>query len=116
MIVVVGAGVVGLTCALRLREAGHAVRVVAREPPLFTTSAVAGAVWFPYLAAPRERVEGWAASTYRTLASLAAGEPESGVVLREILVLGRQPPADPPGGPVVLHFRRLAVTALPAGY
>ncbi|HEV8630520.1 MAG TPA: FAD-dependent oxidoreductase, partial [Thermoanaerobaculia bacterium] len=45
MIVVVGAGVVGLTCAVRLAEAGHAVRVVAREGPLASTSVVAGAVW-----------------------------------------------------------------------
>ncbi|MEQ4521121.1 FAD-dependent oxidoreductase, partial [Nocardioides kribbensis] len=40
-VVVVGAGVVGLTCALRLLQAGHRVDVVARDLPLETTSVVA---------------------------------------------------------------------------
>ena len=43
--VVVGAGVVGLSCAVRLLEAGHRVDVVARDLPLETTSAVAAAIW-----------------------------------------------------------------------
>jgi D-amino-acid oxidase len=42
--VVVGAGVVGLTSAVRLREAGIDANVVARDEPLDTTSAVAAAL------------------------------------------------------------------------
>ena len=57
-VTVVGAGVVGLTCAVRLLEDGHRVDVLARDLPLETTSAVAAAVWYPYLAFPRERVLG----------------------------------------------------------
>ena len=49
---VVGAGVVGLTCAVRLLEAGHQVDVLARDLPLETTSAVAAALWYPYRALP----------------------------------------------------------------
>ena len=46
--VVVGAGVSGLTCAVRLLEAGWAVHVVARERPEETVSLGAGAIWeFP---------------------------------------------------------------------
>jgi D-amino-acid oxidase len=116
VIVVVGAGVVGLTCAVRLAEAGHAVRVVAREGPLDTTSAVAGAVWFPYLVAPRERVEGWAARTYQVLADLAAREPQSGVVMRELLVLGRAALPDPEWRDAVRGSRRAGSGELPAGY
>ncbi len=41
---VIGAGVVGLTSAVVLAEAGLAVRIRAGEPPLRTTSAVAGAI------------------------------------------------------------------------
>ena len=55
-VVVVGAGVVGLSCAVRLLEAGHRVDVVARDLPLETTSAVAAALWYPYRAFPHERV------------------------------------------------------------
>ena len=60
-VVVVGAGVVGLSCAVRLLEAGHRVDVVARDLPLETTSAVAAALWYPYRAFPHERVAGWSA-------------------------------------------------------
>ena len=42
--VVVGAGVVGLTAAVCLREAGVAADVVAREEPQDTTSAVTAAL------------------------------------------------------------------------
>ena len=53
---VVGAGVVGLAVALRLREAGHAVEVVAAQVGEQTTSAVAAAIWYPYLALPQAEV------------------------------------------------------------
>ena len=68
--VVVGAGVVGLTTAVRLREAGIEADVVAREEPQETTSAVAAALWYPYRALPAERVTAWSAQTYSALAGL----------------------------------------------
>ena len=46
-VLVVGAGIIGLTCAVRLREAGARVAVLAADPPAATTSAVAAAVWYP---------------------------------------------------------------------
>ena len=76
--VVVGAGVVGLTTAVRLREAGVDAHVVARDEPLGTTSAVAAALWYPYRALPAERVTAWSAQTYAALAELA-GVAGSGV-------------------------------------
>lgn len=44
---VLGAGVIGLTTAVRLQEAGLSVTIHTRELPLQTTSAVAGALWAP---------------------------------------------------------------------
>ena len=82
-VTVVGAGVVGLSCALRLLEAGHRVDVLARELPLETTSAAAAAIWFPYRAWPRERVLDWSRTSYEEFAAIAAAHPESGVALRE---------------------------------
>jgi D-amino-acid oxidase len=78
---VVGAGVVGLTCALELARAGRRVRVVADRAPEQTTSAVAAAIWFPYAAAPADRVLAWGGATLRRFLELA-GDAATGVVVR----------------------------------
>ena len=78
-VIVVGAGVVGLSCAIRLLEHGHRVDVVARDLPRETTSAVAAAIWYPYRALPQGRVTAWAARSYRVFDELAGSDPESGV-------------------------------------
>jgi len=79
-ITVVGAGVIGLTTALALEEQGHDVRIVAAASGGATTSAVAGAVWFPYRAGPPDKVARWAARTRAWLEELA-GDPATGVDL-----------------------------------
>ena len=71
-ITVVGAGIIGLTTALVLEENGHTVRIVAAASGPMTTSAVAGAVWFPYRAGPPAKVALWAAQTRDWLEQLAA--------------------------------------------
>ena len=88
--VVVGAGVVGLTAALGLLDVGWSVVVVTDRHPTRTTSAVAAAVWFPTLAAPRKHVARWGRDTYRVLLDQSrTGVP--GVVMRESLTLYRKP-------------------------
>lgn len=55
---VLGTGVVGLTTARVLQEAGVAVTLYTRDLPLQTTSAVAGALWAPFsLLAPEHWTE-----------------------------------------------------------
>ncbi|HSN28234.1 MAG TPA: FAD-dependent oxidoreductase [Kofleriaceae bacterium] len=76
---VVGAGVIGLSTALALEEHGHDVRIVADGVGGATTSAVAGAVWFPYKAGPPARVVQWAIRTRQWLDDLAKTTPEAGV-------------------------------------
>jgi D-amino-acid oxidase len=93
-VVVVGAGVVGLSCALRLLEAGHRVDVLARDLPLETTSSVAAALWYPYLALPQDKVAAWGGSTYAEFARLA-GEGAEGVTMRRGTELLLEPTADP---------------------
>jgi D-amino-acid oxidase len=78
-ICVVGAGVIGLTTALELEAAGHTVELVAEHTLEQTTSAVAGAVWFPYQVGPPDRVPTWAARTRARLLSIADEFPEAGV-------------------------------------
>ena len=85
---------VGLSCAVRLLEAGHRVDVLARDLPLETTSAVAAALWYPYRAYPFERVTSWSAVGYRELARLAAVEG-TGVRLLQGTEAHRRPAPDP---------------------
>jgi D-amino-acid oxidase len=112
-VIVVGAGVVGLSCALRLQEAGHRVDVVARDLPLETTSAVAAAIWYPHRAFPYERVTAWSGTTYHELERLAE-EPESGVRMIEGTELHRIRTSDPWWRSAVPALTR--ITAMPPPY
>jgi D-amino-acid oxidase len=93
-VIVVGAGVVGLSCAVRLLETGHHVDVVARDLPLETTSAAAAALWYPYRAYPFERVTAWSGTTYRELERLS-GDEATGVRMVPGTELHRTRQADP---------------------
>ena len=86
--IVVGAGVIGLTTAVRLAEAGRDVAVIARDLPPETTSAVATALWYPYRAEPPDLVLAWALQSFLTYAKDAV-DPESGVQLVDGLELRR---------------------------
>lgn len=111
---VVGAGVVGLTCAVRLLEAGHRVDVVARDLPLETTSAVAAALWYPYRALPQDRVTAWAATSYAVLDAIADTDPESGVRMVEGTEVFTRRQAEPWWRSAVGALDR--ETSLPPGY
>lgn len=114
-VIVVGAGVIGLSCAVRLLEAGHRVDVVGRDLPLETTSSVAAAVWSPY-SQPQEHVVRWSRTAYDAFAALCEDDG-AGVVMRTGTELFRDGPTDlwwrdalPPGaGPD-------RETSLPTGY
>ncbi len=113
-ICVVGAGVIGLTCAVQLLEAGHRVDVVARDLPLETTSAVAAALWYPYRALPQDRVTAWSKTTYSVLDAIADTDPDSGVrMVAGTEVFGSRQ-AEPWWRPAVPSLDR--ETALPPGY
>jgi D-amino-acid oxidase len=93
-VLVLGAGVIGLTTAVVLAEAGHAVRVQTAEPPETTTSAAAGALWGPWLVEPYDRVLPWAAQTLQVLTELA-NVPGTGVRLasgNDVSMVEHEPP------------------------
>jgi D-amino-acid oxidase len=116
-VTVVGAGVIGLVVARVLEEHGHDVQVVASATGDTTTSAVAGAVWFPYRVGPPHRVVGWATRTRAWLESLVAERAAGADVLTgyEITVTSDPPywtaaipveraPAPVIGAPIAWRF------------
>lgn len=66
-VTVIGAGVIGLTCAHALRAAGYPVTVIAADRP--RVSDVAGGLWLPYAAGRSDQVMGWALETLSWLES-----------------------------------------------
>src|SRR4051812_49481933 len=94
-VAVLGAGVSGLTCGVRLLEEGARVTVVAREPPERTTSAVAGAVWFPYRVRPNERTGPWGRAGYERFERLAATDAAA-VPVAGVTALYPEPPGVQP--------------------
>lgn len=81
--IVVGSGVIGLTTAVVLAESGRRVRVWTREPAEGTTSAVAGALWWPYSVEPLELARAWALESLSVYEELAARPDETGVRMVE---------------------------------
>jgi D-amino-acid oxidase len=113
--VVVGCGVIGLTAAICLQEAGLDAGIVAAELPPGTTSGVAAAIWYPYKAYPEDRVLYWGSRTFEVFEELS-GDPESGVLMREGVEIWRQPVPDLWWSGAVPGVRRCKEDELPPGY
>ncbi|MFB7371245.1 NAD(P)/FAD-dependent oxidoreductase [Streptomyces sp. NPDC056222] len=80
-VIVVGGGVIGLTTALTLAERGLRVRVWSRDAVTETTSAVAGALWWPYRIEPEAEAGAWALDSLRVYEKLADDPVRTGVRL-----------------------------------
>ncbi|WP_042380596.1 FAD-dependent oxidoreductase [Streptacidiphilus melanogenes] len=114
-VVVVGAGVIGLTTAAVLAEAGLRVRVDAERLPGATTSAAAGATWGPFMIGPEDRVAAWAATSLAVFEELAAGQEETGVAVIEGTHQSMTP-TEPPRWAVSAGVRPCTAAELRPGY
>ncbi|MEV1286200.1 FAD-dependent oxidoreductase [Micromonospora sp. NPDC049679] len=111
-VVVVGAGIVGLTCAARLQAAGARVAVLTAGEPSATVSWIAAAVWYPTRTTGDPRVLGWARRSFDEFAEQAArGVP--GVVMRPTRMLLRAETPVPWWAEGLRDFR---AAPPPAGY
>jgi D-amino-acid oxidase len=110
-VAVVGAGVAGLTCAVRLGEAGARVAVLTADDPADTVSRVAAAVWYPGRIAADTRVLDWARRTFEVLTAQATRRVP-GVVSRATRMLLRGTVEPPWWAPAVEDFQ-LAEAAPP---
>ncbi|MDG1276454.1 MAG: FAD-dependent oxidoreductase [Algoriphagus sp.] len=63
-VTVVGSGIIGLTTARSLQEAGFQVKLIAKEKFAKTLSSKVGAIWFPFEIAPKEKTNSWAAMAF----------------------------------------------------
>ncbi|MDB4950383.1 MAG: hypothetical protein JWM27_3032 [Gemmatimonadetes bacterium] len=126
-ILVLGAGVTGLSTAIRLRQAGASVRVVAAVRPSehprahapgtwppYPASLRAAAVWYPYHVSD-PRVERWAAATLHELHRLV-DEPGAGVSIVPFVELFRGAPAEYAWSAAVRRFSAVPADRLPAGF
>ncbi|MER7571171.1 FAD-dependent oxidoreductase [Streptomyces sp. NPDC126514] len=82
-VIVVGGGVIGLTTAVVLAEGGRRVRLWTRDPVERTTSAVAGALWWPYRIEPLALARQWALRSFDVYEKLARRPGATGVRMVE---------------------------------
>ncbi|MEH0974697.1 FAD-dependent oxidoreductase [Micromonospora sp. CPCC 205546] len=114
-VTVVGSGVSGLTTAIALQDEGHPVTVTSAEPPSYTTSSVAAAIWHPFFQAPDATYIRRAAATYQRLCGLA-GEPGSGVRRRTLTEYFRTGVAAPWWMAAMADREPFEARDVPAGY
>ena len=113
--IVLGAGVSGLTTAVMLAETGHAVQVLAATLPPDTTSNVAAAFWYPYRTLPSDRSIRWAVRSYEAFAALC-DVPSAGVSMRRAFDCARSPLARPWWADAVRNLEPLRTADGPDGF
>ena len=113
-ILVIGAGVSGLTTAVCLVEAGFSVRIWTRDPPARTTSYAAGAIWGPFLAA-HDQADRWTGETLAVFEELAT-DTRSGVHMVDGVEAGRAPAEPPAWASRVSGFQQCESADLPDGF
>lgn len=111
-IIVIGSGVIGLSVACCLQEAGFGVRILTREMPLYTTSVAAGAVWSGSALEGRSR--DWAAASLRYFLPLTE-QPGSGVILQRMREVYTETVPDPWYRDLLPAFERVPAQDLPTG-
>lgn len=114
-VVVIGAGVIGLTTAVCLAEAGLGVVVRTAEPSRQTTSAVAGALCGPTISGPDERVARWGQIADAEFAVLAH-QPETGIRLMQGRLVSRRDDVPPLGASMLPGYAPCSAAERPAGF
>ncbi|CAL9567212.1 putative D-amino-acid oxidase [Streptomyces sp. enrichment culture] len=113
-VVVVGAGVAGLTTAVVLAEAGALLHVIAEQVP-GVTSLAAGAMWGPYLVEPKDKADQWGRRSLEIFRQLAE-DPSTGVRLTSGIEASRTAEAPPDWATTLPGFRPCELAELPAGF
>jgi D-amino-acid oxidase len=116
-ILILGAGVSGLSSGILLLKDGYDVSIWAKNFPPGTTSDKAGAFWYPYLCDPQEKVTRWAKATLNYFkASGILDDPMSGCVTRTMTELIDKPKGEPWWKDAVESYQRPSPKELSRGY
>jgi D-amino-acid oxidase len=120
-VLVIGAGVIGLTTAICLAEAGLSTAIATAELPRQTTSAAAGALWGPHLVGLDDRVGRWSDVTMARFSEMTApglGANELAGIIRTAsgITARREDGARPPEFAVGSELAACEPAEIPAGY
>ena len=115
-ILVIGAGVSGLSTAILLHDAGYKVTIHTKELTTDTTSNKAAAFWYPYLCEPRDKAITWSKATYQYLEENALGNADSGTRYITFTEYLKEKAPEPWWRPAVEVFERPLASELPSGY
>ncbi len=113
-VLIVGAGVSGLTTGVRLADCGVRVRIRAERGPEASSSAAAGAIWDP-IYANHPSVPVWATRTYDAFVRLE-GEGKPGVRLVDGIEASRVPIPSPGWALNLPGYRVCIPDELPPGF
>jgi D-amino-acid oxidase len=120
-VLVIGAGVIGLTTAICLAEAGLTTAIATAELPRQTTSAAAGALWAPHLVGLDDRVGRWSDVTLARFSEMTApglGANELAGIIRTAggITASREDGASPPAFAAGSALATCEPAEIPAGY
>jgi D-amino-acid oxidase len=113
-VLIVGAGVSGLTTAVCLAEAGVRVRIRADRRPDASTSAAAGAIWDPIYAS-HPRVPVWSSRSYDVFSAMV-GDGVASVRMVDGVEASRTPIDTPGWARGLPGFRDCVAAELPPGF
>lgn len=112
-IAVIGAGVIGLTAAIRLLENNFDVTLFARDIKTNMASRNAPALWIPYKAAPEESILKWAEKSLNVYSTLTASQ---GIIPLPLLELYNKDLGLPLWTKILKDYDELTPAELPQSY
>lgn len=115
-ILILGAGVSGLSTGILLLKRGYIVTIWAKDLPPNTTSDKAAAYWFPYLCNPKDKCTIWGKVTFDYFLKEFVNDPKSGCFKRKGIELFTEKKSDPWWKDAVPEFKRSSSEDLPSGY
>lgn len=115
-VLILGAGVSGLSTGILFLQAGYTVTIWAKDFPPYTTSNKAAAVWYPFICGPIEKVPTWARNTLDYFQSEILPNHESGCKKTTVVEVFNFVPNDPWWKDGVDSYRRIDKYKLPKHY